>query len=301
MMRILYRIVGGLFALFAMASAAHATDPWTASLYPNAQRPENYSIIECWDPGDPTTAKLCGNTTHPLIVQLTGTLPLPADGATGTKQDTGNASLASILAKLSSDPATQTTLAAILAKLTSDPATQTTLAAVLAKLSSDPATQTTLAAILAKLTNDPATQTTLAAILAKLTSDPATQTTLASIDSKLTSPLFVKPQTGLLTHCVTTTVESSRTCKGSAAAGYRFSITTGSIAGYFLIYDATAPPSNGTVTPFSCTPVGAYSRVEIDHANLPDTLATGLVLAFSTTGCTTQTLSATAFFEASYQ
>lgn len=40
---------------------------------------------------------------------------------------------------------------AILAKLTSDPATQTTLAAVLAKLSADPATQTTLAAVLAAL------------------------------------------------------------------------------------------------------------------------------------------------------
>ena len=39
--------------------------------------------------------------------------------------------LASILAKLSDDPATQTTLAAVLAKLSSDPATQTTLAAVL--------------------------------------------------------------------------------------------------------------------------------------------------------------------------
>jgi len=39
---------------------------------------------------------------------------------------------ASILAKLSADPATQTTLAAVLAKLSSDPATQTTLAAVLA-------------------------------------------------------------------------------------------------------------------------------------------------------------------------
>ena len=67
--------------------------------------------------------------------------------ATAARQDTGNADLAAILSKLSSDPATQTTLVAVLAKLTSDPATQTTLAAVLAKLSSDPATQTTLAAI----------------------------------------------------------------------------------------------------------------------------------------------------------
>jgi hypothetical protein len=62
------------------------------------------------------------------------------DMATAAKQDVAHTDLAAILAKLSSDPATQATLAAILAKLTSDPATQATLAAVLAKLSSDPST-----------------------------------------------------------------------------------------------------------------------------------------------------------------
>jgi arginine repressor len=77
--------------------------------------------------------------------------------------------------------ATQATLESVLAKLSADPATQTTLAAVLAKLSADPATQATLAAVLAKLSGDPATQTTLAAVLAKLSGDPATQTTLASV------------------------------------------------------------------------------------------------------------------------
>jgi hypothetical protein len=54
------------------------------------------------------------------------------------------------------------------AKLTADPATETSLAAVLAKLSADPSTETTTAAVLAKLSADPATQTTLAAILALL-------------------------------------------------------------------------------------------------------------------------------------
>jgi hypothetical protein len=49
------------------------------------------------------------------------------------------------------DAAAEATLASILAKLTADPATQTTLAAVLAKLSADPATQTTLAAIAASV------------------------------------------------------------------------------------------------------------------------------------------------------
>lgn len=75
-------------------------------------------------------------TLASLLTEL-GQKVEPADLAalaTAARQDTGNTSLASILAKLSSDPATQTTLAAVLAKISADPATQTTLAAVLVKL-----------------------------------------------------------------------------------------------------------------------------------------------------------------------
>lgn len=58
----------------------------------------------------------------------------PAAGlATAAKQDQIKSAIDDVVAKLSSDPATQTTLAAVLAKLSSDPATQTTLAAILAK------------------------------------------------------------------------------------------------------------------------------------------------------------------------
>lgn len=59
------------------------------------------------------------------------------------------------------------------------------LASILAKITSDPATQTTLAAVLAKLSGDPATQTTLAAVLAKITSDPSTATNQTSANTKL--------------------------------------------------------------------------------------------------------------------
>lgn len=133
-------------------------------------------------------------------------LPLPAGAAT-------QATAAAILAKLSSDPATQTTLEAIRSLLAGNVAvtgpltgaqlgaaglaTQTTLAALLAKTIAAPsteakqdagnaalgllATQTTAAAILAKLSADPATQTTLSAVLAKLSGDPASQTTLEAV------------------------------------------------------------------------------------------------------------------------
>lgn len=80
--------------------------------------------------------------------------PLPMSGtisttglATAARQDTGNASLTSIDGKIPASPATagnQTTQItaeqAILAKLTSDPATQTTVAAILAKIIAAPAT-----------------------------------------------------------------------------------------------------------------------------------------------------------------
>lgn len=77
----------------------------------------------------------------PLWVALGGTVPLPAGAATAAKQDTQITAEQAILAKLTADPATQTTLAAILAKLLTAPATEakqdtgnTSLASILAKL-----------------------------------------------------------------------------------------------------------------------------------------------------------------------
>lgn len=53
-----------------------------------------------------------------------GTSTAPVGGATEAKQDAEIAKLSDILAKLSADPATQTTLAAILAKIIAAPATE---------------------------------------------------------------------------------------------------------------------------------------------------------------------------------
>lgn len=58
-------------------------------------------------------------------------------------------------------------------------------AAILAKLSADPATQTTLAALNTKTSSDQATQTTLAAVLAKLVTSPALDATVASVVTAL--------------------------------------------------------------------------------------------------------------------
>jgi hypothetical protein len=100
-----------------------------------------------------------GISDNPLQVEVAS-----GDPATSALQTTGNTTLASILAKIITAPATEakqddviTSLASILTAL-ADPATQTTLAAVLAKLSDDPATaalqstgNTSLASILNQL------------------------------------------------------------------------------------------------------------------------------------------------------
>jgi hypothetical protein len=104
--------------------------------------------------------------------------------------------LASILAKISADPATQTTLAAVLAKLSADPSTATLQTAANTKLDTlHTDLATTLAGLLTTLNtytdgleallNAVATQTTLAAVLAKITADPSTATLQGSANTKL--------------------------------------------------------------------------------------------------------------------
>lgn len=110
-------------------------------------------------------------------------------------------SLASILAKLSGDPATQTTLAAVLAKLTSDPATNTTLAtaattlsSILAKLPASPALDATLSAgitsIVSAINASTAITGTVTANLGTI-GGAATQTTLAAVLTALTGSLAI--------------------------------------------------------------------------------------------------------------
>jgi hypothetical protein len=75
-------------------------------------------------PGDPPAVAAADDNTMVSLLKglyslLDGTISVstPAGMATSAKQDDEIAALASILAKITSDPATQTTLAAVLAKL----------------------------------------------------------------------------------------------------------------------------------------------------------------------------------------
>jgi hypothetical protein len=101
---------------------------------------------------------------------------------------------------------------------------------------------------------------------------------------------------------VSTAVESSHILKASAGNLYDAYVTTGATAGFLLIFNATSAPANGTVAPQDCLPVAANSQVSLfTNGAPPEGFTTGITAVFSSTGCFTQTLSATAFFHGRVQ
>lgn len=69
-------------------------------------------------------------------------------------------------------------------------------------------------------------------------------------------------------------------------------ICTASATGYFLMFDATAVPADGTVSPNLCVAVGANQSVSFSsQTDTPVKFYNGCVLVFSTTGPFTKTTS----------
>ena len=96
----------------------------------------------------------------------------------------------------------------------------------------------------------------------------------------------------------TTAASSSLVGKASAGNLYGYNAVSGASAGYLLIYTATAAPADGTVQPARCIPLAANIGIEVDMRGQPTYFSTGITFVFSTTGCFTQTASATAFIAA---
>jgi hypothetical protein len=92
-------------------------------------------------------------------------------------------------------------------------------------------------------------------------------------------------------------VEGGRVAKASGGNVYRVSVTTGAAAGYLLGFNAIAIPADGAVTPSMCRVVAANSTLSVSYADMPARWGTGVTFVFSSTGCFTKTISATAFFE----
>lgn len=99
---------------------------------------------------------------------------------------------------------------------------------------------------------------------------------------------------------VSSAAEGSHVLKSSAGSLIAFIATSGASAGYVLLFDATSAPADGVVTPVECLSIPATSTLGFS-APTPVTFATGITIVFSTTGCFSKTISATAFFSAQVQ
>lgn len=96
--------------------------------------------------------------------------------------------------------------------------------------------------------------------------------------------------------------EGSRIFKASPGNLYSLVTTTGATPGFVLLYDATTAPVDGAVTPQACYVVAASTTYVIDFTpGPPARFNTGIVAVFSSTGCFTQTTSATAMFMGYFQ
>lgn len=103
----------------------------------------------------------------------------------------------------------------------------------------------------------------------------------------------VKSSSAETSHVIKSTCDSVAGCRL-----VDFSVTSGAASGFVLVLDATADPGNGSVAPVKCFQMGANSTIGVSWAANPLKLTNGVVLVFSTTGCFTETQSATAYFSA---
>lgn len=97
-----------------------------------------------------------------------------------------------------------------------------------------------------------------------------------------------------------TAVEGTHVLKSSAGNLYSLSVTTTTTSGYLMLFNATAAPADGAVTPAYCLAVPSATSMGVSWTT-PLTLSTGISVAFSSTGCFTKTSSATAVFSAQVQ
>lgn len=93
--------------------------------------------------------------------------------------------------------------------------------------------------------------------------------------------------------------EPGHVFKTSSGYLYGISVAVAATSGYVMLFDATAIPSDGAVTPLVCyaAPTALNQPLQIAY---PIPFKTGIVAVFSTTGCFTKTGS-NAFFAAQFQ
>lgn len=101
-----------------------------------------------------------------------------------------------------------------------------------------------------------------------------------------------------ITPVVSASAEGSHVLQNSANHNlYDLYVTTGSTSGYLMVFNATSAPGDGAVTPVDCIAAPANATTSLfTNGAPPEVFATGITVVFSSTGCFTKTVSATAFF-----
>lgn len=101
---------------------------------------------------------------------------------------------------------------------------------------------------------------------------------------------------------ISAATEGSHILKASPGCLLAAYATTGATAGYLMIFNSATVPADGAVTPQNCIYIPATTSIALNWApQPPEWYSTGISAAFSTTGCFTKTLSATAFIHALVQ
>lgn len=133
--------------------------------------------------------------------------------------------------------------------------------------------------------------------------DPNFATRCIAPDASGNVPTTVSPSSGAtvgIAPVVSAAInQSSLVLKATPGNLYGFSVEIGATSGYVMVFDAASLPANGAVTPIKCYPVtsnGTNGLLSVSWGSVPAVFTTGITLGFSTTGCFTQTASATAYF-----
>lgn len=111
---------------------------------------------------------------------------------------------------------------------------------------------------------------------------------------------FVPDRASLPSQVTTTLASNKQICAGPCELkGFEVKPDTNG-DGYVLVYDLTAAPTDGAVTPKKCYKSAADKNFAVDFGpGLP--MMVGAVVVFSSTGCFTQTLSVHAFISGEAQ
>lgn len=127
---------------------------------------------------------------------------------------------------------------------------------------------------------------------------PALVAGTATIGGVMLTPTAAAAQGVTVTQTATATGSLSG-IKASAGNVYGIHYCAGAAAGYVMLFDATALPGDGTVTPKLVFPVASGGGLDFDW-DTPKRFGTGISACFSSTGPYTKTLSANGHLAVSY-